>query len=241
MEEGAATWILEGEPTPGDRGGTHGLGVFETMLAVDGSIVSAHWHGERLLEGCRVLDLAVPDWSEVIDAIEVRLAGHRGRWRVRVARTAGAGSLNRLRGRGERTYVTVAPCADVPLTLRVATASWARNESSPLRGVKCLSYAENLLALDEARRGGVDELIFFNTRGELCEGATTNVYLEIQGQLQTPPLTSGCLPGTFRRGLLESGRAEERVLTRREVGAAERIFLSSATRGLVRVSEWIGF
>lgn len=86
-----------------------------------------------------------------------------------------------------------------------------------------------------ARQKAVFDVLFFNTRGEVCEGARSNVFVERDGRLLTPPLSSGLLPGVMRRHLLDSGRAVEQVLTREELFAASRIFMSNALRGLVPV------
>ena len=48
----------------------------------------------------------------------------------------------------------------------------------------------------------VFDAIFCNTRGEVCEGARSNVYVERDGVLLTPPVSSGLLPGVMRRHLL---------------------------------------
>ena len=226
------SWTLEGEPTPLDRGATHGLGVFETMLVEHGRIVRPEWHFERMENGCRVLEIEAPDRDAVLTALEPEISGH-ARLRVRVARTAGAGALNHLRGNGSRTILTVSECPPPPESLTVTLAGWPRVETSPLAGVKCMSYAENLLALDAAARAGVDELLFLNTRGEVCEGTTSNLFIEKDGEMLTPPLSSGCLPGTMRRWLLENGMAREARIQPSELLYADRIFLSSATRGVV--------
>src|SRR5690606_19921407 len=68
---------------------------------------------------------------------------------------------------------------------------------------------------------GLDELVFLNERGELTEGSFTNLFVERNGILLTPPLASGLLPGTLRAELLVSGKAEERVLTLADLAAAE--------------------
>ncbi len=57
-----------------------------------------------------------------------------------------------------------------------------------------------------------DEVIYLNERGELAEGSRTNIFVERNGKLLTPPLSSGLLPGVLRRDLIASGRAEEAVL-----------------------------
>lgn len=78
---------------------------------------------------------------------------------------------------------------------------------------------------------GVDEWVFLNERGEICEGTITNIALRIGGAWLTPPITSGCLPGTYRQHLLDQGRLEEAVLHRDDLLRAEAITLMNALRG----------
>jgi para-aminobenzoate synthetase/4-amino-4-deoxychorismate lyase len=89
----------------------------------------------------------------------------------------------------------------------------------------------------EARAEGFDEAIFMNEKGELTEGAISNLFIEQGGRLLTPPLTCGVLPGVFRRHLLETNRiAEERILTVRDLKTADGIFIGNSVRGLRRVT-----
>ena len=80
---------------------------------------------------------------------------------------------------------------------------------------------------------GADEVIFLNTRGELAEGSRTSIFLERDGKLLTPALTSGLLPGTLRASLLEEGRAVEAILRPEDLDRAEAVFLGNSVRGLV--------
>lgn len=92
--------------------------------------------------------------------------------------------------------------------------------------------------IDAQARWGVDEVVFRNQRGELTEGSITNLFIERDGRLLTPPLGSGLLPGTLRAELLATGRATEQVLTLDDLEGAEAIWLGNAVRGLMR-AEWI--
>ena len=85
---------------------------------------------------------------------------------------------------------------------------------------------------------GLDELVFLNERGELTEGSFTNLFVERDGALLTPPLASGLLPGTLRAELIAEGKAEERVLTLADLKSAEAIWLGNSVRGLIR-AQWV--
>lgn len=94
-------------------------------------------------------------------------------------------------------------------------------------------YDRALAAL--ADRPGVFDAIFLNTRGEVCEGARSNVFIERDGLLLTPPLACGLLPGVMRRQLLDSGRALEQVLRPEDLQTAPAIYVANALRGLMAV------
>lgn len=88
----------------------------------------------------------------------------------------------------------------------------------------------------EARAAGFDEVIFQNERGEITEGAISNVFIQKSGKLLTPPLECGVLPGVFRRHLLETDPdAEEKILTTEDLKAADAVFLCNSVRGLREV------
>jgi para-aminobenzoate synthetase/4-amino-4-deoxychorismate lyase len=86
---------------------------------------------------------------------------------------------------------------------------------------------------------GCDEVVFLNERGEVTEGARSNVFAEFGGLLLTPPLASGLLDGTLRRELLETqpDRVREAVLTLADLRAAGRLYLGNSVRGLMPAVE----
>lgn len=77
--------------------------------------------------------------------------------------------------------------------------------------------------------------IFFNERGELCEGARTNILLEIDGKFYTPPLNCGLLNGIMRQNLIDSGVCTEKILFRKDLLNAQNIFCVNSVRGIKRV------
>jgi para-aminobenzoate synthetase/4-amino-4-deoxychorismate lyase len=87
---------------------------------------------------------------------------------------------------------------------------------------------------------GHADVLFLNEREEVTEGAVNNVFLEMEGQLFTPPVECGLLPGVYRRHLLEvDPRVAERILTAKDLRSAEAVYLCNSVRGLreVRVVE----
>lgn len=89
-------------------------------------------------------------------------------------------------------------------------------------------------ASEVARTRGCFDGILRNERNELTEGARTNVFIERDGILWTPPTRCGLLPGMLREALLGEGRARERVLRAEDLFTADAIFVGSSARGLLR-------
>ena len=89
--------------------------------------------------------------------------------------------------------------------------------------------------LRKARGYGFDEVIFLNERGEVTEGAITNLFVEAAGRLLTPPAACGLLEGIRRRSVLadRSLRASERVLYPDDLRRCRRILFTNSVRGIV--------
>ena len=90
---------------------------------------------------------------------------------------------------------------------------------------------------EQALRQGYDEVLFLNERGEVTEGAISNVFIEKEGQWFTPPVACGLLPGIYRRHLLETKpEAVERVLQLEDIASADAVYICNSVRGCGRVT-----
>ena len=219
-----------------DHGLTVGDGVFETIAVRAGRPLAATRHLARLVRSAVALGLPAPDTVALRAAVdEVTTAGDVTDAVVRVVYTSGSGPLGSDRGDGRPTAaVLLGPLPERPTSTDVITVPWPRNERGALVGVKTTSYAENVLALAEARRQRASEAIFGNTAGNLCEGSGSNVFVVLDGRLLTPPLSAGCLAGVTRALIVERCRLDvaERDLPMAALAEAEEAFLTSATRNV---------
>src|SRR5699024_3332908 len=73
-----------------------------------------------------------------------------------------------------------------------------------------------------------DELISATVDGHLCEGATSNVFVESGGELLTPPLEVGCLPGITRELILQWGAESGLPVRAAEAGELPNSILDDA-------------
>ncbi len=129
-----------------------------------------------------------------------------------------------------RAEAAATPLAAGPAVWRLGIAPDRLDPDDPWLRVKTTERAR----YDAARAAlppGVDELLFLNRRGEVCEGTIVNVFLRVGDALLTPPVACGLLPGVLREGLLRRGDAREAVLRVADLERGE-LFVGNALRGL---------
>ncbi len=223
--------------SPFDHGILVGDGVFETLRVYRGVPFAWTRHLARLAQSARGLGIDLPASEELRAAAEAVLGANDLREaRLRITVTGGPAPLGSERGDSRPTVIVAASAyRPWPPTVDVVMSPWPRNECSATTGFKTISYAENVVALADARERGAGEAIFANTRGELCEATGSNVFVVSDGVARTPALSSGCLPGVTRALLLElCGEngipAEEATLELSALTGAEEAFLTSTTR-----------
>ena len=82
--------------------------------------------------------------------------------------------------------------------------------------------------------------IFLNQNNEICEGSRTNIFVKILGQLYTPPISCGLLPGILRNELIKTKQCKEKTLKLDDLKNANKIYLGNSVRGLTEIKqpEW---
>jgi len=116
---------------------------------------------------------------------------------------------------------------------RLALAKARLRSDDPWLAVK----STNRVVYDTARAAlpeGVEEVVFLNERGEVCDGSITTVFFDRGQGMRTPPLSSGLLPGVLRA---ELGCPEE-VLLAQDLPHV-RLWVGNALRGLIG-AVWVG-
>jgi len=225
-----------------DHGVTVGDGVFETAKVADGAGFALTRHARRLDRSLAGLGLPPADHTVIRKGIEDVLSGAPIAFgRLRYSVTGGAGPLGSDRENSALTYiVTAGPQPLPPASGKVVVVPWTRNERSATVGLKTTSYAENVVALAYAKERGGIEAIFANMRGELCEGTGSNVFVVLDGEIVTPPVSAGLLPGITRELVIEWCREEgvpvrEAALPMSVLAEAEEVFITSSTKDVLPV------
>jgi para-aminobenzoate synthetase/4-amino-4-deoxychorismate lyase len=87
-------------------------------------------------------------------------------------------------------------------------------------------------AAAQADAEGADEAMLVNEKGEVTEGARSNLFVRIDGRLWTPPVACGLLAGVYREHVLDTvEEAGERILTLEDLQRADGIFCCNGVRG----------
>jgi branched-chain amino acid aminotransferase len=201
-----------------------GQGVFETLLVSDQVPQFFKLHWERLNNSCERLGVRAPAFSVIWAGFDQLLDGRvceRGRLRI----TLFGGVPQQL------LIMSLVDVEPWPRSASVIISPWTRNANSAITGVKSVSYAENALALKWAKDLGFGETLLFNSAGHLAEAATSNILVVLDGEVVTPPLHSGCLPG-ITRGLISEFRVREADIDASGLDRATAAALLSSTRGV---------
>ena len=116
--------------------------------------------------------------------------------------------------------------AELPVPVAVRSAPMAADDFR-------LAHKTSLRAVyDSARHeSGAAEVVFVDEPGFVTEGSWSNIFVEREGQLLTPPLALGLLPGVLRAELIDKGRAVESHL--RLADLVSGFFIGNSLRGLV--------
>ena len=226
-----------------DRGFTLGDGLFETVAVRAGRARLWHEHGERLTEGCRRLGMPVPDLALLEAELEALRDGERD----------GTARITWTRGTGPRGYAPPAAATPTrvltwfpglpPQPRRALRLRWCRTrlgENPALAGLKHLGRLEQVLARGEWDDPETDEGLMCSASGDVIECTSSNVFLVREGGLLTPELDRCGVAGVVRRRVL--ALAAQRALpvtvgrvTGGQVGAADELFVTNASRGIAPV------
>jgi branched-chain amino acid aminotransferase len=215
---------LNGDLIPGSQaklspfnfGFLYGYGLFETMRSYGGTIFRLDRHLARLHEAAETLGIA-----RELTAFDLEKACHDllkannlSEARLRLTVTAGEGDIipNPETCSGITVFIVARKLVPPPAEsyqrgYKAILSSYRRNSRSPLSRLKSTSYLENVLARQEARAAGVDEVVLLNETGFVAEGSTTNIFLISCQMLIIPATESGALPGITREAVLELAKS----------------------------------
>jgi branched-chain amino acid aminotransferase len=185
-----------------DRGFLYGDGVFETMRIYSGKIFRLAQHLQRMAYGLESLRLdcavEITQVEAIFDALLERNKLKDGVARICV--TSGPTGSDRSSAERPTLVATAQPLdpARTPASLRAMTATIRLDEDSVFAGVKTSNRLPYIVARTQATQAGYDEALLLNEHSHICEFSVSNIFVVKTGELWTPPLTDGPLPGVTR-------------------------------------------
>jgi branched-chain amino acid aminotransferase len=227
--------------TAANRSLRFGDGVFETMYWDGQKIENLDFHFDRLFKGLMILQFDLSDGftkeflsEEIKKLCENNSAYVRARVRLNIFREDGAVLLPV--GNKPVFVIETAAYPEENLTpLRLTIYKGEMKSTGVLSNLKTNNYLLNILAIQFAKDNGFDDAIILNSRGNICEASSSNLFMVQKGVLFTPALSQGCVAGTKRRELLDilpslGFQVEETIITKEMIFEVEEIFLTNAIR-----------
>jgi branched-chain amino acid aminotransferase len=233
----------------GQVGLLSGWGVFSTLRVSQGALFAWEKHWARMSHDARLLNVEMPPERDSVEQNILRLieANQAPECTLRLVVVRNACGLwqGPSSGLASDTIVLTADLKHWGESVRLSIQPHARYAAAEFTSAKMLSWAANLRWAERALEQGFDEVILLNESGRVAECTSANVFASFGSRVVTPPISEGCLPGVTRDVLVHEIHVPgveviERPLAVEELSAADGVFITSTTRGLLRVREIAG-
>lgn len=230
-----------------DRGFLFGDGVYEVIPVYAGHPFRLHRHLQRLqrsLEKIRLpLSLDDDHWQAIIEQL---LPNKEQDFSVYIQITRGVTELRDHALPQSPQPTLFAMCSPIPArqsgngisATTVEDTRWLHCD------IKAITLLANILLRQQAVEDGYAEAILVRD-GLVTEGAASNVFIMLDGELMTPPKGCHLLPGITRDVILELAEANQITASERDIPfesllKAEEIWLTSSTKEIMPVVELNG-
>ena len=240
----------------------YGLAVFEGVRAykteapsLGTAIFRLKEHTTRLFNSAKIYQMAIPySKDEIMDAQrQVVRENNLESCYLRPLAFYGSEKMG-ISPKGSKVHIAIAAWPwgaylgedGLRKGIRVKTSSYARhhvNVTMP-RAKVASTYANSILANNEAVDHGYDEALLLDTDGYVAEGAGENLFIVRDGKVATPELTSALDGITWRSIQLlceEHGiPVETRKITRDDVYIADEAFFTGTAAEVTPIRELDG-
>lgn len=234
-----------------DNGFTFGDSVYETLRTYAGRPFALARHLRRLRASAGRIGIDLTTGDDVLagwlEALLARAANPESYIRMIVTRGVGDISYHFERVHGPTVVMVTRPheppaASHYTEGLPVSIVSVRRNHPDALDpAIKSCNLLNNVLAVREAQAKGSVEAILLNHRGEVAEGASSNIFLVRGREVVTPPLEAGILAGITREIILEllpglGIPAREKAVSVGDLEGADEAFITSSLKEAAPIS-----
>ena len=212
-----------------DEGYSFGLGLFETILLYNGKPVFLAEHLARINKSITELELKIEKLKK--NEVFQYLNNNKNILEYEVLKIV-LSEKNRIFLKREYTYTE----KDYQKGFSLNISKVGRNESSILTFHKTLNYGDNILEKRKSKKLGYDEPIFLNSKNQITEGATSNVFVVVEDKIYTPKLSCGLLNGIVRQYIISNYDVIETEIDLEFLNNADEIFLTNSLFGIMPVN-----
>ena len=212
-----------------DEGYSFGLGLFETILFYKGKPIFLDEHLARINKSITDLELKIEKLKK--DEVFQYLNNNKNTLEYEVLKIV-LSEKNRIFLKREYTYTE----KDYQKGFSLNISKVRRNESSIFTFHKTLNYGDNILEKRKSKKLGYDEPIFLNSKNQITEGATSNIFVVVEDKIYTPKLSCGLLNGIVRQYIISNYDVIEKEIDIEFLNNADEIFLTNSLFGIMPVS-----
>lgn len=195
--------------------------LIETIALINGEYLVLQNHLTRLEHSASYFKYEFKQKLLVEKLQAIAVQHPKGKWRVRV-----------LLYQDGNLSVTISP--EQTSSIDKPTVALAKRPVSQ-KDIYLYHKTTNRTVYDNALEdmNDVFDVLLWNENNEITEFTKGNVVVELEGMLYTPPVRCGLLAGTYREKLLNEGKIEERVISKKELPLCQNIWFINSVR------EWV--
>jgi branched-chain amino acid aminotransferase len=236
-----------------DHGLLYGDGVFEGIRAYGGVVFKLKEHIDRLYTSAHTIMLDIPVSKEQMQRIVLNMLKKNKLKEayIRLIVTRGIGDLGLDPRKCPKPSIIVIAEPTIMLHSKemkekgiTTMITWVKRDAvnATSHEVKSLNYLNNVLAKIESNSAGIEEAIYLDQAGFVCEGTAENVFMIKEGKISTPPTSTGALRGITRTVVMTLAAkigysVVERNITPNELLTADEVFLTGTAAEIIPVRE----
>lgn len=242
--------LEEARISPLDRGFLFGDGIYEVIPSYAGKLVGFHPHIDRMKEGMALIEIGFDwdhaQWKELCEQLMAKNGnGNLGIY-LHVSRGADTKRFHAYpEGVKPTLFAFTFEIAEPPVADKAKAKGYKVSSTEDLRWRRChiksTALLGNVMHFQKGYAEGNNETILYNANNELTEASACNAFIVKDGVVITPPLDTQILPGITRLMLLDILRkhtdikVEERIVTMKEVAAADEVWITSSSKEVAPV------
>ncbi|MCL5027773.1 MAG: aminodeoxychorismate synthase component I [Bacteroidetes bacterium] len=203
--------------------------LFETMLVENGKIFLIDWHIERLKDAANYFMFKFNEReirNKLSGILKETVAGKKYRLKLNLTKW------------GNCTF-TIKEYSPLNEKVKIVISDKKVSSQNRFQYFKTTNRKLYNDEYDKYSKEGFFDVLFFNEKDQLAEGAITNIFIKKKNKWLTPSLDCGILPGVYRKYFICKNQPHiiETQITYEDLLNSEEIILTNSLRGKLKVSQ----